>query len=158
MKTFTTFDGHQVDGSSEEWRHHCEARTVLRMPTSERQAFLNLVGKRRGDEAMNQLRNTVQRMWTDDTAREIIALARKDLLASEQRLERIGRNGTLGERLRAGVERRMQEIISSGHTASNDNDWKQPAPKMETPKQQTAAPQRKPHQEREVRDWWNEAS
>jgi hypothetical protein len=52
-------------------------------------------------------------MWTDQTARELLALQGTDLLASEQRLERIGRNGTLGERLRAGVERRMQEIIST---------------------------------------------
>ncbi|WOH61934.1 hypothetical protein [Bradyrhizobium sp. BWC-3-1] len=113
MTTFTTHDGRTVDGSSEEWRHECEARTVLRMPTSERQAFINLVGKRRGDEAMNQLRNTVQRMWTDDAAHELLALQRTDLLAAEQRLERIGRNDELGKRLREGIERRMQEIIST---------------------------------------------
>jgi len=115
MTMFTTHDGRTVDGSSEEWRHETEARAILRMPTSERQSFLHLVGKKRGGVAMNELRNTVQRMWTDQTARELLALERTDLLAFEQRLERIGSNDELGKRLRAGVERRMQEIISTTH-------------------------------------------
>lgn len=116
MKTYTTHDGRQVDGSSEDWRAECEARTILRMPTSQRQNYLHLVGKRRGEEAMRDLRNTVQTMWTDDTARELLALQRTDLLAAEQRLHRIGSKDALGERLRQGIERRMQEIISTTTT------------------------------------------
>jgi hypothetical protein len=113
MKTFTTHDGRTVDGSSEDWRAECEARAVLRMPTSDRQNYLHMVGKQRGKEAMRCLRNTVQTMWVDDLARELLALQRTDLLAAEQRLHRIGSKDALGQRLREGIERRMQEITST---------------------------------------------
>lgn len=112
-RTVRLKNGIEVSDYSEEYRHECEAITVLAMVTDARNIYFDLVAKKRGAEAAQQLKNTVAKLWTDKTAREIIALERADLLAAEQRLERIGKNGTLGERLRAGVERRMQEIIST---------------------------------------------
>lgn len=115
---FTLLDGRQVDGSSEDWRHHCEGVAVLKMPTGAREGYLQIVGKKRGEHEMRRLRNTIQLLWTDKTAREILALERTDLLAAEQRLERIGRNDALGERLRAGVEARMKQIQSMEEVAA----------------------------------------
>jgi hypothetical protein len=113
MKPVTLHDGRVVDDYSEDFRHECEAISILKMPTSVREGFIQKVGAKRGDLEAQRLRNTVQKIWIDRTAREIIELQRTDFLESERRLVRIARNGTLGQRYRAGIEKRMQEIIST---------------------------------------------
>lgn len=112
MKPVTLHDGRVVDDYSEDYRHECEAITILKMPTSVRESFIQKVGAKRGDIEARRLRNTVQSIWIMRTAREIIELQRTDLLESERRLQRIGRDAQ-GERYRAAILKRMQEIISN---------------------------------------------
>ena len=57
-------DGTMVPSDSEEWRHECEARAVMNMPTRiDRNRYIMKVAKSRGDEAAHQLRETVQKLW-----------------------------------------------------------------------------------------------
>lgn len=56
----TLHTGETVASDSEAWRHHCEARTVLAMPTLDmRRAYLSAVEKRRGSAAREALQNTM---------------------------------------------------------------------------------------------------
>lgn len=112
MTTHTLHTGEVVDGYSEAWRHECEAVTILKMPTSEREGFLQKVRAKRGDIEYMRLRNTVQSIWIERTAHEIVVLERTDLLEAERRLQRIACNAQ-GERYRDAIKRRMQEIIST---------------------------------------------
>jgi len=53
-----------LDTYSEEYRHACEIRFVLCMPTKERRAaYLALVETRRGKAAADRLRQDVLREW-----------------------------------------------------------------------------------------------
>lgn len=62
-------DGREVDSSSEEFRHECEARAILAMPTKgARQGMLNLVEERRGTEARRRLERTMLVMWKSNRA------------------------------------------------------------------------------------------
>lgn len=75
MPTAALLDGTLVDTSSEEWRHECEARTILTKWSrlSDRRAYLYgglLNGKQfrgvravRGDEAVKRLEITMTALW-----------------------------------------------------------------------------------------------
>lgn len=75
MTMVTLIDGSQVDNASEEWRHECEARAVLNMPTkSARQNFLwgtlDQYGKTRGgvlqirgEAEVRRLEETIMKLW-----------------------------------------------------------------------------------------------
>lgn len=64
MGTVTLHDGRQVDSASEEWRHECEARGIAKLPTlNERRWWLESIEKRRGKEAADRLRATMQALW-----------------------------------------------------------------------------------------------
>lgn len=64
MPTVRLLDGREVDSASEEWRHECEARTVLAMPSIEaRRGFLGVVETRRGLEARQALETTIRAIW-----------------------------------------------------------------------------------------------
>jgi hypothetical protein len=76
-----------MDTYSEEFRHQCEVRTVLAWPASQRKAFIELVAKKRGPEAAQQLHNAVYRAWVRKQADEI---AKLDGPQRERRLTRIG--------------------------------------------------------------------
>lgn len=77
-------DGRTVSSYSEEWRMECEARAVLRMPsTYERRRYLfgapddrgNMVGgiaKKRGKDAADKLAAVVKQLWD---ARQSASLA-----------------------------------------------------------------------------------
>lgn len=57
-------DGTLVDTSSEEWRHECEARTILNMRgLARRQDFLATVEKRRGEAERLRLQKTMMALW-----------------------------------------------------------------------------------------------
>ena len=43
------------DTSSESWRHACEVRAAASMPAAERGAFLELVSKYRGVDALGRI-------------------------------------------------------------------------------------------------------
>lgn len=71
----TLHDGRVVMSDSEEWRHECEARTIIAMPgTAARRAFLR--GKidesgrisggilqKRGLAAVERLEHTIKQIW-----------------------------------------------------------------------------------------------
>lgn len=71
-KTAVLYTGELVDTASEEWRHECEARTVLRM-ASKQQRQLYLYGDRdqgilgvqgrRGRAAVKRLEETILALW-----------------------------------------------------------------------------------------------
>ncbi|MFN7611746.1 MAG: hypothetical protein ACK5QX_12560 [bacterium] len=70
MPTARLPDGREVDASSEEWRHVCEARAILDLRTlAERRAHLEAVEQRRGKESADRLRVTMKALWEADTAR-----------------------------------------------------------------------------------------
>lgn len=72
----TLHDGRQVASDSEEWRHECEARAIIAMPTlAARRKFLRgemdeMGGKRRGgilekrgEAAVQRLEATIKAIW-----------------------------------------------------------------------------------------------
>lgn len=62
--TVTLADGRQVLSDSPEWRHECEARTILDMPNKQvRLEFLDKIEKRRGPEARRALELTIMNLW-----------------------------------------------------------------------------------------------
>jgi hypothetical protein len=75
MKMVTLMDGSKVDHCSEEWRHECEARAILNMPTKgRRQDYLygsldhrgNSRGgvlQIRGEAAVRRLEETILALW-----------------------------------------------------------------------------------------------
>jgi hypothetical protein len=64
MRPVTLHDGTVVDSSSDEWRHECEARHIVDMPSlSARREYLAHVERKRGIEAANKLKNTVRLLW-----------------------------------------------------------------------------------------------
>ena len=68
MPTARLPDGREVDASSEEWRHVCEARAILDLRTlAERRAHLEAVEQRRGKDAADRLRVTMKALWDAKT-------------------------------------------------------------------------------------------
>ena len=60
MGTVTLIDGREVDSYSEAWRAECEARHILSMRDKlARRNYLELVSKRRGEKAGQQLADLV---------------------------------------------------------------------------------------------------
>lgn len=64
MPTARLPDGREVDPSSEEWRHHCEALSLNCLPTlAERRHALEGIEQRRGKAAADRLRATMKALW-----------------------------------------------------------------------------------------------
>jgi len=64
MRSVTLIDGRQVLSDSEEWRHECEARSVLRMPTLQaRRERLDGIEQKRGKAAVDALKATMEIIW-----------------------------------------------------------------------------------------------
>lgn len=60
----TLYDGTTVSSYSEAWRHECEARSILNLPTlPRRQARLDHIERWRGKAAADQLRDTMLAIW-----------------------------------------------------------------------------------------------
>lgn len=60
----TLVDGAVVLSDSEEWRHECEARTILNMPNKPlRVAQLDLTEQRRGRPARERLEAKILEVW-----------------------------------------------------------------------------------------------
>lgn len=60
----TLLDGTQVCSSCEAFRHETEARYILDRPTLvERRQYLEVVERKRGFEAANELRKTIGVIW-----------------------------------------------------------------------------------------------
>jgi len=57
---------HEIDTSSEEWRHQCEVRYVLRLRVRSQAGaydFLEKVKEKRGLNAYNRLKNDCADQW-----------------------------------------------------------------------------------------------
>lgn len=64
MKMVTLHDGTEVPSDSEAWRHECEARSIMNMPTLEkRRAHLAAITKIRGQAAADRIRETMSILW-----------------------------------------------------------------------------------------------
>lgn len=62
-------DGTEVSSYSEEWRHECEARWILKLPSlDERRAWLASLEKRRGKAHVDQLKQTMRNLWAQPQA------------------------------------------------------------------------------------------
>jgi hypothetical protein len=62
-RTVRLHDGTQVDSASEAWRHECEARAIAALSTAtERRAWLEAIATRRGREAADRLRETMNQL------------------------------------------------------------------------------------------------
>lgn len=60
----TLISGTVVCTSCEDWRHECEARFVLDMPTVvRRREYLQKVEKTRGFQSANELRDVMKALW-----------------------------------------------------------------------------------------------
>ena len=69
MSTATLRDGTAVDSWSEAWRHECEARMVLAIPTLlGRRAWLEDIEEVRGRGAADALRSTMSLLHDDRIA------------------------------------------------------------------------------------------
>jgi hypothetical protein len=56
-------DGSTSSSESEAWRHQCEARAIAKLSTAqERHAWLRSIAVRRGEEAAERLRETVNQL------------------------------------------------------------------------------------------------
>jgi hypothetical protein len=97
-----------MDTSSEAWRHLCEVRAVLDMPVERRNGYFDLVSKRRGLEAMQQLRRDVYHTWIE---RQVDAMMATTEAARGLRLAKIS-----NKRTRADVEAALGRRL-----AANDN-------------------------------------
>jgi hypothetical protein len=57
-------DGREVLSDSEEWRHQCEAQTILNMPGKlKRQAMLTRVEEKRGKLSRTNIELTIMALW-----------------------------------------------------------------------------------------------
>jgi hypothetical protein len=50
---------------SEEYRHECELRYIASMNLSERRKYLGLVLEKRGVVALEKLKESLTKLWTD---------------------------------------------------------------------------------------------
>mgnify|MGYP001179142926 CR=1 FL=1 len=56
-------DGRMVARDAEEWRHECEARAILSLPTlAQRRAWLEDLERRRGKDEADRLKATMLRL------------------------------------------------------------------------------------------------
>jgi hypothetical protein len=60
----TLIDGRKVESNSEYWRHECEARHIMALPsTVDRRALLESIEQKRGKPAADRLRATILALW-----------------------------------------------------------------------------------------------
>lgn len=118
MNMKTLHDGRQVDSSSEDWRHECEARTLLGWPVGERKAHLMAVEQRRGIPERQRLQDTLMALWIDKQAR---TLANLNEHARMDRLQALRRDNK--DHIMRRIETRLQQVEDSrsGLFAANDD-------------------------------------
>lgn len=116
MNQVTLHDGRQVDSSSEEWRHECEAITLLRMSLGARKAHLQAVEARRGIPARQQLQVTLMALWIKQQAER---LADMDEDARYYRLQVLARDNK--EHIMARIKTQLNVVMGGTGMAANDN-------------------------------------
>lgn len=63
MTTVTLTTGEQVDSASEAWRLETEARELLRRNTNDRREYFAAVERKRGVDAVEQLKAVFLKLW-----------------------------------------------------------------------------------------------
>jgi hypothetical protein len=64
VNTARLIDGREVPTDSEEHRHECEARAILRLPTlGQRREWLESIERKRGKKEADRLRQTMGKIW-----------------------------------------------------------------------------------------------
>jgi len=105
----TTYDGRQVDGSSEAWRAHCEATTLLSWPLHNRRVHMQGVLAKRGKDAHRELSELVSAIWKE---RQVLLLLKMDCdrerIVHLTRLER-----ATNERMRGDIEKILNGRLSA---------------------------------------------
>ncbi|WP_290872087.1 hypothetical protein [Aquabacterium sp.] len=99
MTMATTYDGRQVDSSSEAWRAHCEATTLLAWPLHKRRVHLQGVLARRGKDAHRELSELVSMIWKHQQASKLMAMNDNDRRRHLDQLEQ-----ATNQRMRADIE------------------------------------------------------
>lgn len=57
-------DGREVDSASEAWRHECEARWILKLPSlQQRREWLASLEPKRGKTEVQRLKQTMEALW-----------------------------------------------------------------------------------------------
>lgn len=105
-----------MDTNSEQHRHECEVRAILAMHPDRRRGFLDIVGKRRGNDARIRLEGDVYRAWIERQVDGLMAMTWDDDRVS--RLLRIQHSSNV--RTRDDVERAMERRL-----AANDNNLRE---------------------------------
>ena len=61
----TLHDGREVATESEDWRHECEARAIMALPTTlERRTWLEGIEAKRGKAERERLQATIGALWS----------------------------------------------------------------------------------------------
>lgn len=64
MRLVKLADGREVDSSSEDYRHECEARAIAALPTlAQRREWMQALEHRRGKAEADRLRTTMTALW-----------------------------------------------------------------------------------------------
>jgi hypothetical protein len=98
-----------MDTNSEEYRHLCEARTVLRMPLHQRKKFLIAVEERRKKPERVRLENTMRAIWVQQQADQLAVMVSDD--ERRRRLDRIEQAS--GPTMRKDVEKAMNKTMGA---------------------------------------------
>lgn len=99
MNQVTTYDGRQVDSSSEAWRAHCEAATLLRWSLHDRRVHMQGVKAKRGDQAHQELADLISAMWKHQQASKMMTMDDAERADHLDKLER-----ATNPRMRSDVE------------------------------------------------------
>jgi hypothetical protein len=117
MKTVTLHDGRQVDSDSEDWRHHCEAITLLHMPLSDRKKHLLAVEAKRGISERQRLQNTLMALWINKQAEQLASLNEHARMYRLQELRRDNKDHIMRR-----IEAQLKQVEDSrAGIAANDN-------------------------------------
>ena len=64
MPTVKLFDGREVDSASEDYRHECEARAIMMLPTTmDRRVWLEHIETKRGKTVRATLQAKISELW-----------------------------------------------------------------------------------------------
>lgn len=104
-----------MDTTSEQYRHECEVRAVLAMPSDRRAGYLDLVAKVRGKhdpQAAQRLRNDVYRAWIERQVDQLAAMAWDDERVARLLKIQNSSNARTRADVEAAMERRLTERTS----------------------------------------------
>ncbi len=109
MNHVQTYDGRTIDSSSEEWRAHCEATTMLSWPLHNRRVHMQGVLAKRGAEGHRELENLIHKIWTHRQVEKLLQMNCD--LERIQHLTRLER--ATNQRTRENIEKILEGRLSA---------------------------------------------